>query len=61
MSEDAKASPWQIDSLKPIQIAKVDIDEFLKARAQFTTEEWIDVLLQSMGFIRRCSDAEQSS
>jgi ATP-dependent Lon protease len=50
VSEDTKASPWQIDTLKPIQIAKVEVEEFLKARAQFTTEEWMDVLMQSMGF-----------
>lgn len=50
VSDDAKASPWQIDTLKPIQVAKVDYDEFLKARAEFTTEEWMDALMQSMGF-----------
>jgi ATP-dependent Lon protease len=47
---DPKASPWQISSVKPIQVAGVDHDEFLKARAQFTTDEWIDVLMQSVGF-----------
>jgi ATP-dependent Lon protease len=50
VAEDPKASPWHIDSLKPIQVAKVDYEEFLKARAQFTTEEWMDVLMQSVGF-----------
>ncbi|MDA1275023.1 MAG: BREX system Lon protease-like protein BrxL [Verrucomicrobia bacterium] len=50
VSDDPKGSPWQIDTLKPIQVAKVDFEQFLKARAQFTTEEWMDVLMQSMGF-----------
>jgi ATP-dependent Lon protease len=50
LADDPKASPWQIDSLKPIQVANVSIDDFLAARAQFTTEEWMDVLMQSMGF-----------
>ena len=50
LAEDARLSPWQIETLKPIQVAKVDYDEFLKARAQFTTEEWMDVLMQSIGF-----------
>ena len=50
VAEDPKASPWQIDTLKPIQVASVDYEQFLKARAQFTTEEWMDVLMQSMGF-----------
>ena len=47
---DPKASPWQISSVKPIQVAGVDHNEFLKARARFTTEEWMDVLMQSVGF-----------
>jgi ATP-dependent Lon protease len=50
VAEDPKASPWQIDTLKPIQVAKIDLEEFLKARAQFTTGEWMDVLMQSIGF-----------
>lgn len=50
VAEDQKVSPWQLDTLKPIQIASVDHDEFLKARAQFTTDEWLDILMQSMGF-----------
>ncbi|WP_373061252.1 BREX system Lon protease-like protein BrxL [Gemmatimonas sp.] len=50
LSEDPKASPWQIDTLKPIQVANANIDEFLAARAQFTTDEWMDVLMQSIGF-----------
>ena len=47
---DPKASPWQIAGVKPIQVAGVDHDEFLAARAQFSTDEWIDVLMQSVGF-----------
>lgn len=50
LAEDPKASPWQIDTLKPIQVASVDYEQFLAARAHFTTEEWMDVLMQSMGF-----------
>ncbi len=47
---DPKASPWQISSVKPIQVAGVNHDEFLAARAQFSTDEWMDVLMQSVGF-----------
>jgi ATP-dependent Lon protease len=50
IAEDTKVSPWQIGTLKPIQVASVDVDEFLKARAQFTTDEWMDALMQSIGF-----------
>ncbi|MCX5947014.1 MAG: BREX system Lon protease-like protein BrxL, partial [Cyanobacteria bacterium] len=47
---DPKASPWAIAGLKPIQVAGVNHEEFLAARAQFSTEEWLDVLMQSVGF-----------
>ena len=46
---EPKASPWQIDTLKPIQVAGINFEEFLAGRAQFTTEEWMDLLLQSLG------------
>jgi len=49
-SEDARVSPWLIEALKPIQIASIDFEGFVEARRAFTTEEWIDVLLQSIGF-----------
>ena len=49
-SEDPKDEPWHLESLKPIQIANVDMEQFLAARKAFTTDEWMDVLLQSMGF-----------
>lgn len=49
-SEDSRISPWIIDTLKPIQIARVDYDGYRETRAKFTTEEWIDLLMQSIGF-----------
>jgi len=50
LAEDPKASPWQIETLKPIQVSRVDYDEYVKARAAFSTEEWLGVLMQSIGF-----------
>ena len=47
---DPKASPWAIDELKPIQVANVNHDTFLAARAEFTSDEWMDVLMQALGF-----------
>lgn len=49
-SDDARVSPWVLETLKPIQIARVDFDTYVEARKQFTTEEWIDLLMQSIGF-----------
>jgi ATP-dependent Lon protease len=49
-SEDKSASPWILSALKPIQLSHFDFDAYLEARAQFTTDEWIDLLVQSIGF-----------
>ena len=49
VSEDQKASPWQIDSLKPIQVSKADYDEYVRIRSNFTTDEWMGMMLQSIG------------
>jgi len=48
--EDPKNSPWGIDTLKPIQVSKFDFENFLKARRQFSTDEWIGLLMQTIGF-----------
>lgn len=44
-----KRSPFWIDDLKPIQVASFDLDEYLRCRTEFSTEEWIDLLLRSIG------------
>ncbi len=49
-TEDAKQDPWHLESLKPIQVAHVDVEQFLAVRKEFTTDEWIDMLVQSVGF-----------
>ena len=49
-TEDKDAVPWILGSLKPIQMSHFDYDAYLEARKQFTLDEWIDVLIQSIGF-----------
>ena len=49
-AEQAGVSPWTVDTLKPIQVAGVDFEMFKTSRDAFTTDEWIDVLMQSIGF-----------
>jgi ATP-dependent Lon protease len=44
-----KKSPFWIDDLKPIQVASFDLDEYRRCRMEFTTDEWIDLLLRSIG------------
>jgi len=43
------ASPFHVRDLKPIQLARFDFEEFCDGRRAFTTGEWIDVLLRSVG------------
>lgn len=48
-TEDKKACPWILSSLKPIQLSHFDFDGYVEARKKFTTDEWIDLLIQSIG------------
>lgn len=47
--QKGKRSPFWIDSVKPIQLATFDLNEYRSCRAQFTTDEWIDLLLRTIG------------
>lgn len=49
-TEDKDASPWILGSIKPIQMSNFDFEHFIEARRQFSLDEWIDVLVQSIGF-----------
>lgn len=49
-TEDKDASPWILGSIKPIQMSHFDYESYIEARSQFTLDEWIDVLIQSVGF-----------
>lgn len=43
-------SPFEIASLKPIQMPNLDLDEIKESRNQFTKDEWITLLLRSAGY-----------
>lgn len=49
-SEDRTVSPWLLNALKPIQLSLFDMERFIQSRKQFSLEEWIDLLIQSIGF-----------
>lgn len=49
-SEDKDVSPWILDTIKPIQLSAFDFETYLAARREFSTGEWIDLLIQSIGF-----------
>ncbi len=40
---------WELLTLKPIQIANVDVQEYIAKRSDFTTDEWIDFLIHTVG------------
>lgn len=49
-SEDAGVVPWILGSIKPIQLSNFDFGGYVAARREFTTDEWIDLVIQSIGF-----------
>lgn len=49
-TEEKSSTPWILSSLKPIQISRFEFEGYVEARKQFSTEEWIDLLIQSIGF-----------
>lgn len=50
LDDDPSHKNWIIDTLKPIQIAHIDFESFIEARKSYTTAEWIDFIMQGLGF-----------
>lgn len=48
-STESSSSPFIISSLKPIQIPNMDVNELISRRKEFTRDEWIDILLRTVG------------
>ena len=46
--EDIKVR-WDIQQLKPIQISNIDLEEYVEQRQNFTTEEWLDFMMHTVG------------
>ena len=44
-----KRSPFWIDKLQPIQVATFDLNDYRNCRNGFGTDEWIDLLIRSIG------------
>ena len=49
--EDARGrrSPFWIEQITPIQLASFNLDEYREARSRFSSEEWVDLLIRSVG------------
>jgi ATP-dependent Lon protease len=49
--EESKGKhPFWIDRLTPIQIATFDLEAYRSARREFTADEWLDLIIRSMGY-----------
>lgn len=46
--EDIKVR-WDIQTLKPIQISNIDVQDYIDQRKNFTTDEWIDFMMHTVG------------
>jgi len=40
---------WEIQNLKPIQISNIDVQDYIDQRQYFTTDEWINFLIHTIG------------
>ncbi len=40
---------FYVEALKPIQLSKFDFEGYVEGRAQFTRDEWLDVIIRSFG------------
>lgn len=47
--EEGKVSPFRLDSIKPIQLANMEMTELYEGRKPFSREEWIDVIMRTIG------------
>jgi ATP-dependent Lon protease len=50
IAQERNGRPFGIDNLRAIQLSKIDIlDVLAEARKEFTTEDWMEFLLRSIG------------
>ena len=56
--ESPRGQIW-MKQLKPFQLANVDIEYFCESRKHFSTDEWINLIVSSMGFNYKLYNDEQ--
>ena len=44
-----KIRPFKITGFTPFQVSVINLDEFIERRKEFSTDEWIDILVNSCG------------
>lgn len=54
-----KIFPFIVTSFKPIQIVDIDIDKWVSRRNEFSENEWLDLMVTSIGFDPTCLSNEE--
>ena len=49
LEEDTVINPFKITRLSPIQMPSVDVEEYCSQRSKFSKDEWISLMLRSIG------------
>jgi ATP-dependent Lon protease len=44
-----KRSPFWVEKLTPIQVASFNLEDYRQGRSRFTSDEWVDFLIRSIG------------
>jgi ATP-dependent Lon protease len=47
--DEEKKRPFYIRALKPIQVAAFSMDEYTEGRGRFSRDEWLDLVMRSIG------------
>lgn len=61
VNSDGKNNIIELVEFNPMQSGKVRLDQLIKAREQFTTREWIHLLLRTMGYEPSAYTEEQQN
>jgi ATP-dependent Lon protease len=48
-ADEVQKRPFYIRALKPIQVAAFDLEEYVAGRRAFTRDEWLDLVLRTVG------------
>ena len=48
-----KIRPFKVTGFTPFQVSVINLDEYISKRQNFSTDEWIDVLINSCGLSRQ--------
>lgn len=47
--QNKKIRPFKVLAFTPFQVSVINVEEFVEKREQFTTDEWLDILVNSCG------------